>query len=464
VIAKGLSFIGQIVVAWFLMPSEMGLAAMALAISAITSVVGSGHLRTLLVQRQEAFEKEASQVYWLALVIGILISLTYVGGAPLLSEIYDEPRVIGLIYVLAAAPPLESMKVVYGASLKINLRYRTIASIHLLEAFVVNGGMIVFAVLGFGAYALVIPHVISAFLSLLVHRWVVRQVPPSASPNPWVWWGFMLPALWLGVEALSGALLSHGSNFIIGVVHDSNITGLYFWGYAVSAQAVFMLARKLQGVFFPSLTKLNENPERQAQAYLHIVRTLMIIVAPVCALQILLAEPLISLIFPDRWRPAIPVVHWLSVGMVTQPLSVLMLAVLKARGKFKKLALFAIINAGLALTGTLIGALLGEQTSIAQWTGLALFAGGMIQGWATVSEYNMSLLKFVKSLLLILSAASLAGIIGLSAQGMSDGKIYNVAVIISLVVCSYSIMIFFAMREDVSIILKKSKTYLRQVI
>jgi hypothetical protein len=141
-----------------------------------------------------------------------------------------------------------------------------------------------------------------------------------------------------------------------------------------------------------------------------------------------------------------------------------MLAVLKARGKFKKLALFAIINAVLVLTGTLIGAHLGEQASIAQWTGVALFAGGMIQGWATVSEYNMSLLKFVKSLLLILSAASLAGIIGLSAQGMSDGKIYNVAVIISLVVCSYSIMIFFAMREDVSIILKKSKTYLRQVI
>jgi O-antigen/teichoic acid export membrane protein len=270
----------------------------------------------------------------------------------------------------------------------------------------------------------------------------------------------MLPALWLGVEALSGALLSHGSNFIIGVVHDSNITGLYFWGYAVSAQAVFMLARKLQGVFFPSLTKLNKSPDRQARAYLHIVRTLMIVVAPVCALQILLAEPLISLIFPDRWRPAVPVVQWLSVGMVTQPLSVLMLAVLKARGKFKKLALFAIINAVLVLTGTLIGAHLGEQASIAQWTGVALFAGGMIQGWATVSEYDMSVLKFVKSLLLILSVASLAGMIGFNAQGMLDGEIYNLTVIVSLVVCSYSIMIYYTMREDVSTVFKKSKTYL----
>jgi hypothetical protein len=137
-----------------------------------------------------------------------------------------------------------------------------------------------------------------------------------------------------------------------------------------------------------------------------------------------------------------------------------MLAVLKARGKFKKLALFAIINAVLVLTGTLIGAHLGEQASIAQWTGVALFAGGMIQGWATVSEYDMSVLKFVKSLLLILSVASLAGMIGFNAQGMLDGEIYNLTVIVSLVVCSYSIMIYYTMREDVSTVFKKSKTYL----
>jgi len=269
----------------------------------------------------------------------------------------------------------------------------------------------------------------------------------------------MLPALWLGVEALSGALLSHGSNFIIGVIHDSNITGLYFWGYAVSAQAVFMLARKLQGVFFPSLTKLNGRPERQKRAYLQIVRTLMIIVAPVCMLQILLAEPLISLIFTERWLPAVPVVQWLSVGMATQPLSVLMLAVLKARGKFKKLALFSIINAAIVLTGTLIGAHLGEQASIAHWTGVALFASGIIQGLATLPEFNISWIKFVVQLATIILIASVSGLISLEIVSQINGCIYIILAVVPLVLSTYSIMIYIAMRKEISTILEKSKVY-----
>jgi PST family polysaccharide transporter len=455
ILSKGLSFGGQIVIAWFLLPSEMGLAAMALAISALTSVVGSGHLRTLLVQRQESFRENAGQVYWLSITIGVFMSLVYVAGAPLLSDIYGEPRVSGLIYVLAAVPPLESMKVVYGASLKLNLRFRTVASIHFLEAFIVNGGMIAFAMLGFGAYALVVPHVISAAVSLWVQRKAVGSVPYS-SPNPLMWWSFLLPALWLGMEALSGTLLRHGSNFIIGVIHDSEVTGLYFWGYALSAQAVFLLARNLQGVLFPSFTKLKDSPERQKQAYVQVSQGLLATVAPVCVLQILLVGPLVHVLFPERWLPAVPVVQWLSVGMATQPLSVLMLAVLKAKGKFEKLAFLSFLNAAIVLSGTLFGAYFGEEATIARWTGLALFVSGLVQGGATMVEYTLDRMRFIRSVLAPIFSAALAGYAGwvMGATG------FSVVTVTLTVLITYSLLMGLIARDVVESMYSRLKIYL----
>ena len=104
----------------------------------------------------------------------------------------------------------------------------------------------------------------------------------------------------------------------------------------MSSQAIFLVATNLQGVLFPVLCKINADIERQYRAFAQACRLLMLVIVPVCVLQILLARPLIELVFHDRWLPAVSVVQWLSLGLLTQPLSILTASLLLARGQYRE--------------------------------------------------------------------------------------------------------------------------------
>ena len=436
---KVASFLSQIVIAWFLLPEEMGLAVMALSVSAITSFLSAGHIKSVLVQRQRKFEDLIGHGFWLALLIGVGFSAVYIIAAPLLGAVYDAPVVTRLVYILAAVPPLSSIAVIYSAVLEYELRFKKIAIIHFVVSLIVNGGMVTLAALGFGAYAIVLPRILGEIVSVVGHRIVVGRIPIHA-PDWTVWGSLLLPAIWLGVKSLSEALMAHGSNFIIGVVHDSQVTGLYYWGYALSAQAIFLLARNLRGVFFPAFAKLNQDPKRQYQAFEKTSRILFAVIIPICMLQLLLAEPIVKLLFPDRWLPAVPVVQWLSVGMAAQPMAVLMMSVLKARGHFRALGLVVAGNTLFVLLCTSIGAQLGTEATIACWTGIGLLAGGLFQGWVSFREYKRGWSTLLVLYGPILLAGTMSGIIGyvLIKEGGMSSQLGIIAIVTSLTLISYS--------------------------
>src|ERR1041384_1495596 len=62
---KVVTAMGQFALAWFLVPSDMGLANMAIAITFFTSILSTGGISDVLVQRRK-FEAEGGQAFWLS--------------------------------------------------------------------------------------------------------------------------------------------------------------------------------------------------------------------------------------------------------------------------------------------------------------------------------------------------------------------------------------------------------------
>jgi O-antigen/teichoic acid export membrane protein len=171
------------------------------------------------------------------------------------------------------------------------------------------------------------------------------------------------------------AVQNQGPNFVIGIIHEPKVAGLYFWGYQVSAQAVFLLSIKMQQVLFPSLSRLNLEPDRQFAAFRKALGIINTFVLPVCVIQIILAGPVIHLVFGERWQGAIPVIQWLSVGMAAVSLQVLGVSMLMARGHFATLTFGFTVSVGLVLSGSLVGSFLGLETAIACCTALGMILG-----------------------------------------------------------------------------------------
>src|SRR6185503_20474222 len=61
----------QMALAWFLVPEQIGLVALALSVTSVVALILGGNLRSVLVQRQESFATDAGQVFWLSLTMNV---------------------------------------------------------------------------------------------------------------------------------------------------------------------------------------------------------------------------------------------------------------------------------------------------------------------------------------------------------------------------------------------------------
>src|SRR5437773_862485 len=75
VLNKVVTLGSQIAVAWFLLPQDMGLVAMAFSITSLVTTICGSSLSKILIQRQDRFAEDAGQVFWLSLAMNTAAAL-----------------------------------------------------------------------------------------------------------------------------------------------------------------------------------------------------------------------------------------------------------------------------------------------------------------------------------------------------------------------------------------------------
>jgi O-antigen/teichoic acid export membrane protein len=398
----------QIALARLLVPEHFGLVAMALSVTSFAAIFSGSTLRTVLVQRMERFDEDAPQAFWFALALNVSGALLIAVAAPLAGIVFSESRVVPLILVIALAAPLQALPTIYSAALFGRLRFREAAMIHFGAGLTQNVSSVTLAWLGFGAFSLVLPLLLMAAFMALAFRLTAGRIP-LGWPHPGHWRKMRGAVGWLMINALFASLQTFGANFVISLTHNAVVTGYFYWGVAVSGQLVFLLATNLQQVLMPVFARLKDDSARQWIAVSKAVRTLLALVAPVCLLQVLLAEPVITLVFHDRWLPSVPVVQFISLAMVTQPLNLLMVSALTARGRFKALA-FATASVVLALViAAGMGSQWGQQSEIAACVAVAMVLGNLFAGWMAFREFGRGWIELFQVVAPIASISAAAG-------------------------------------------------------
>ncbi len=392
---KGFTFLGQIGLAWLLVPSEFGLVALALSVTNIIGTLAPSGFREVLIQQHDRFEEYAGQVFWLSLALKITVAVLVVASAPIAGDLFSDQRLTPLIMIAGLTLPLDALTTIYSANLNVNLRFRIIAFINLGAGVLHTGSAILLAWYGFGAYSLILPLIWVKIYQAVTQRLVAEPFSVQL-PKISAWVGLIVPASWFITIAGFNALQTYGPNIAIGLFQDASITGLFFWGFQVSTQALFVLALSLRNVLFPTLAKLNDNCDKQTDFFMKSCSLLILITMPICILQAILAEPVIEVIFEPKWLNAVPVVRWLSLGMLTLPLNVMSTSILMAQGCFKKLALLTGLISTATVGAAIAGAVHGQQESIAIAVGVSYFLTYLASGWVAFRNLNIARTKIVK--------------------------------------------------------------------
>ena len=375
--SRVMSFAAQYFLAAWLSHGDFGVYSVAIAFGVFVQFFKDGGGRQLLLQRGvKEYPRLAGSVFWLALTFNLLAGGILAAIAPAVARGYDDPRYVPMLLLIALSMPLSTPGAILGAKLWLDLRAPTFCMIQMGLGLVRYGGAVLLAKLGFGPLSWAWPLVGIAVCEGIASLATTRDTAWLRRPDMSLWAELVRTSKWVMLLALALATFNQGSFLVIGKLLSQEVTGVFFFASQIVMQVEMLVAFNLHQVLFPSLVRLNAEPQRQREAVLRTLRTLTLIAAPAGLAIALVFQPLEQLLWHGKWAGAVLPVQVLAVFMSARVLYVVPDAILQARGRFKRLSLMVLALGLGAMAAAAMGAVAGPGSplSISLWIGLYLAA------------------------------------------------------------------------------------------
>jgi O-antigen/teichoic acid export membrane protein len=165
----------------------------------------------------------------------------------------------------------------------------------------------------------------------------------------------------------------NADNLLIGRFVGAAGLGVYGLAYNVMLAPMSRLGWPIAEVLFPAFSKMQDEPERMASAWVRVNRLVGSLTIPASLGLILVAPEFVTAVLGERWEEAIPIIRLLGWVSLLQSLGTLDSAVLLARNRSGTLLRYAVI----AFVASVIAFVVGLEWGIV----------GVAAGYAIVSTF-----------------------------------------------------------------------------
>lgn len=155
-LAIGIQMIATVVMARLLAPRDFGLVAMVTTFSLLLSNFGINGITEAIVQREQLDHAHASNLFWVNLSGGVLLTGAFAAAGSLLAKFYGEPLVAPIAAGVSLSILLTSISVIHLALLKRAMLFSAIAKNDIVARAAAVASSIFFGWAGYGYWALVI--------------------------------------------------------------------------------------------------------------------------------------------------------------------------------------------------------------------------------------------------------------------------------------------------------------------
>lgn len=308
---KALYMIRLLVLAILLAPADFGLIAIALAATGFLLNLTNFGLIPAVVQAEDMDEARYDAVWTFDMTRAVIVSGLTIIFAPLIAEIFAEPRAVPIIQVLALRPMIESLMSIKVAALNRSLTFRPLAFLKIIEA-VFNAIISIALAKLYGVWAMVFG-MIGGAASMVIASYILAPYRPRISYR----WQSVRPLLRFGGWLLITGMLAMAGNFVLRIVISRQVgaegLGLYF----LAAQLAFLpseVASEVVGtVAFPLFARLQSSLQQAARAFQAILTGLMALLYPISALIIVLAPVLVQDVLGAKWEGTVPLIQILAL-------------------------------------------------------------------------------------------------------------------------------------------------------
>ncbi|HXH83275.1 MAG TPA: lipopolysaccharide biosynthesis protein [Candidatus Tectomicrobia bacterium] len=349
-----------ILLARYLSPADYGLFSMSLAVIALIELLQELGLGVAIVQRHDLSRPQINALFWILTGLSLAVATVAVLVAPWAAAWYEEPRIAGLVRVLAAALVLHAIGLVPYNLLTRELEFRGRSLAEAAGTIVSALTAVSAAVLGHGVWALVAGHLARA---------LVRNAALLAAAR----WRPGLSVSFAGLrDVLRLGLNVSGANLVgtVGGVVRTSVIGRFLGGHDLGLYEVAaslgqrnplhkVSTSVLNQLSLPMFSKLQRRDDDLRWYFLRISRYLALLALPMQVGMAMIAHDLVLVVLTEKWLGAVPLLQVFCLGGILSVLALPSTPLLTARGRadlvFRRTTVGTLVSLGALLAGVPFG-------------------------------------------------------------------------------------------------------------
>jgi O-antigen/teichoic acid export membrane protein len=329
---QGMQFVVFVFMARGLSPTDYGLVGMLAFFIVISQLIAEGGLSQAIIRKLDRDEADLSTSFYVNIAGGAILYLLLFAIAPLVSGFYGEPRLTGLLRVMALCIPIQSSLVVHRAVLTSRLDFKTQAKSTFVGTLTSGFAGIYMAYNGYGAWSIVCLQLTNQVFTAIT-LWLVTQWRPKLLFSTYAFrrlYGFGSKLL---MSKVVDCLYNSFYVLAIGKVFSAYALGCYTNARQLGSMASENLTRIVNRAAFPMFCGYQNDPRKLCEMVSEYIRLSMFFIAPLMLGIAALAVPLTTALIGHQWLYTARLLRILCLYFLFFPLNSINFMILEIYGK-----------------------------------------------------------------------------------------------------------------------------------
>lgn len=359
VLRFGLQLLGMIALSWLVSPADFGLVAIVVAVLGVADVLRDLGLSTAAVQARSLSRQQASNLFWLNLLVGVLMAGMALIGAPMISSVAGDDRLIGIASALSVSVVLNAAQPQFQANLLRSLQFERVAVTELASVGIGLISGVVMAMMDCGYWALV-GQILSQAAALLLLRVVASTFRPGLPRR-----GVEMRSLLTFGANLAGSqvlvyLSSNLDTIIMGARYSPDSVGQYRRASQLVSLPLVQLMTPLTSVAVAALSRCIDERDRFWRYFRRAQVTSGYPAAIGLALGAINAGWLVDLLFGPAWQQTASFLRILCIAGILQITAYPLYWAFLALGRTRDHLGFSVVSRSILVVAVLAGSSFGE--------------------------------------------------------------------------------------------------------
>ena len=351
-----IQFISGIILARLLTPYDYGCIGMLSIFMVLAEAFIDGGFGSALIQKEKPTQDDYSTIFFWNLGMSVVMYSVLFLSAPAIARFYDMPILCNVLRVEGLLLFIYAFNIVQRNQLRKKLNFKVLSIVTVATAVFSLLVTVFLAYKGFGVWALVVQHLLTAAIPALVFWFVIKWRPKKVFSVQSLKELFSFGA-YMFLTHLLNSFSTKIQGLLIGKVYSPATMGYYSKAHSTESLASSSISSIMTQVSYPLYATAQNDLGKLSNMIKRMTVTISYISFPLLFLLLLLAKPVFLLLYSDRWLESVPYFQVLCFAGMGSCLTAVNTQAIAAIGKSKLMFIWTVVKRVVGISA-IVGGLL----------------------------------------------------------------------------------------------------------